>query len=201
MILTRDFYLRDANTLAKDLLGKTLVHRTAEGIAKAKIVETEAYLGGDDAASHSFGNLKSSRTAVQFGLGGFAYVFLIYGMHYCFNVVASTVDRPEVVLIRALEPVEGLELMQKRRKTDKLAQLCNGPGKLCAAMGITKEQYGEDLCGGKLYIEELCCEPFIIKTTPRINIDYAGEAKEYLWRYLIAGNRFVSGYNVKSKIE
>jgi DNA-3-methyladenine glycosylase len=109
------------------------------------------------------------------------------------NIVANSTDQPEVVLLRALEPLEGIDLMKKRRKTEKLYNLCSGPGKLCTAMGINKTHYGMDLCGDQLYLEiPEHSEPLEVIASKRINIDYAGEAKEYLWRYTIKDNKFLS---------
>lgn len=191
--ILRDFYLRDANTLAPELLGKLLVHRSQEGVTSGVIVEAEAYIGSCDKGAHSYPNKRTERTEIQFGQGGYAYVYSIYGMHSCFNVVTNVADEPEVVLVRALEPVEGIELMKRRRSTDTFEALCSGPGKLCQAMGITKAQYGCDLCGSELYIE-----PFMevkrenIMVSPRVNIDYAEECRDYMWRYFIKGNPCVS---------
>lgn len=191
--LERDFYLRDANTVAPELLGKLLVHRTKEGVTAGIIVEAEAYVGSCDKGAHSYPNKRTERTKIQFGPGGYAYIYSIYGMHSCFNVVTSVSEKPEAVLIRALEPVLGIELMQKRRNTSDLLELCNGPGKLCEAMGITKAQYGFDLCGSDLYIEmPPHAEEKKIMMSPRINIDYAEECKDYMWRYFIKDNRYVS---------
>lgn len=117
--LNRNFYLRSAEELAPALLGKILVHKTAEGVTSGIIVETEAYIGPEDKGAHSCGGVPTARTAVMFGKGGFAYVYLIYGMYSCFNVVANVKDKPEAVLIRALEPLDGVELMKMRRGTDK----------------------------------------------------------------------------------
>ncbi|MCX7842569.1 MAG: DNA-3-methyladenine glycosylase [Clostridia bacterium] len=193
MKLKREFYERNTLIVAKDLLGKHLVRVSDEGTTVGKIVEVEAYIGPDDAAAHSCRGLRSSRTEVMYGPGGFAYVYLIYGMYHCFNIVTNTSEKPEAVLIRALEPVEGLELMKIRRKTDALKKLCSGPGKLCAAMGINREQNGLDLCGDVLYLAEGDrIDEKDIAATPRINIDYAGEAKDYLWRFIIRDNKFVS---------
>lgn len=197
-MLNRQFYLRDANLVAKDLLGKLLVHNTQNGIIAGMIVELEAYMGAEDAAAHSYKNLRSSRTEVQFGEGGFAYMYLIYGMHYCFNVVTNVANKPEAILIRALEPVDGIEIMKKNRKSDNLINLCNGPGKLCSALEINKSHYGIDLCGNELHIDayqNVANENIV--ATPRVNIDYAGEAKDYLWRYYIKGNKFVSKPSTK----
>ena len=134
----RDFYIGNTLEIAEDILGKTLVHVTEEGVTKGKIVEVEVYMGTNDKASHSYNNLCSERTKIQYGNGGYAYIFTIYGMHNCMNIVTNKPGVPESLLIRALEPVDGIALMKKRRKTDKIKLLCNGPGKLCQAMGITK---------------------------------------------------------------
>lgn len=191
--LTRDFYERDTLLVAKELLGKHLVRTSEEGTTIGKIVEVEAYVGPDDAAAHSSRGIRGGRTEVMYGSGGHAYVYLIYGMYYCFNIVTNVIEKPEAVLIRALEPVDGLELMKKRRKTDALKNLCSGPGKLCSAMGISKIDYGEDLTGGEIYLlDSGRISDSEILATPRINIDYAGEAKDYPWRYVIRGNKYVS---------
>lgn len=191
--LTRDFYNRDVLLVAEEILGKTLVHITKEGTAKGKIVEVEAYNGLCDKAAHSYPNLCSERTKVQYGQGGYAYVYLIYGMYHCMNIVTNLENLPEVLLLRALEPLEGIDLMKARRKTDKIKNLCSGPGKLCQAMGITRENYGEDLCGDNFYLEDApVLMPEEIDRTKRINIDYAQEAKDFLWRFSIKGSPFAS---------
>lgn len=198
-ILKRSFYERNTLTVAKELLGKYLVRNFSEGKAVGKIVETEAYVGSEDAASHAYNNLLTARTRIQFGRGGYAYVYQIWGIHFCFNVVTEKKGRPAVVLIRSLEPIEGLQLMAKRRKINinqikDVVSLCNGPGKLCIAMDITKKLNGEDLLGDKLFLvesgEEISKEKII--STPRININYAGEARKYPWRFIIKDNFFVS---------
>lgn len=191
--LTRDFYQRDACLVARELLGKLLVHTTAEGRAAGVIVETEAYIGAYDKGAHSYPNKRTARTEVQFGPGGFAYTYQIYGMHTCFNVVTNEENVPEAVLIRALEPIEGIARMERRRKGKNRKDLCNGPGKLCQALDITKSQYGADLCGEALFIEEFQTIPDgDVLVSPRINIDYAEECRDYLWRYFIRDNAFVS---------
>lgn len=192
-MLTREFYLRDANLVAPELLGKILVHKTGEETTAGMIVEVESYLGPEDKGAHSYGNRKSERTKIQYGPGGYAYIFAIYGMHWCFNAVTNGPEKPEAILVRALEPVEGIGLMKCRRGTEKLNDLCNGPGKLCQALGITKAQYGADLCGEELYIADY--RSFTdgeIAVSPRINIDYAEEWKDRLWRYYVKGNPHVS---------
>lgn len=191
--LSREFYNRDVLTVAEEILGKILVHKTKEGVAKGKIVEVEAYNGLCDKAAHSYQNLRTERTKIQYGQGGYAYVYLIYGMHICMNIVTNRKDLPEVLLLRALEPVEGIDLMKKRRKTDNLKNLCSGPGKLSQAMGITRENYGEDLCGDSFYLEDApVLAPEEIRRTKRINIDYAEEAADFLWRFSVKGNPYVS---------
>lgn len=178
--------------VAPDLIGKQLVHHTPEGTTKGIIVEVEAYIGPHDAAAHSYRALHTARTAVQYGIGGFAYVYLIYGLHVCMNVVANRENCPEAILIRALQPVYGLELMKKRRHKDSLVDLCNGPGKLSQAMGIEKSDYGADLCGEKMYIESVKDRPPSVSATKRINIDYSGEAVDYPWRFILKGSKFIS---------
>ncbi len=184
------FYLRDALTVARELIGKILVSVTPDGICSGRIVEAEAYMGSNDAAAHSCHG-RTPRTEVLFGDGGRAYVYLIYGMYCCLNLSTNVEDKPECVLIRALEPLEGVDLMKTRRKTDRLEALCSGPGKLCAALGITRADNGVDLCGNRLYLLDDGCLPEI-NTSKRVNIDYAGEAADYEWRFYIDGNRFVS---------
>lgn len=201
-VLPREFYSRGANIAARELLGKLLVHRSPEGVCAGMIVETEAYVGPEDDGAHSFGGRRTERTEIQFGPGGYAYVFGIYGMHWCFNAVCAEVDKPEVVLVRALEPVAGIDLMERRRGTAKFNGLCNGPGKLCAALGITKAQYGLDLCGERLFIcDYRQIDQRDVRTSPRINIDYAENYKDCPWRYFIAGNACVSKVPKKYRTE
>ena len=186
----REFYLRNGLEVAKDLIGKKLVHNSPEGLTSGIIVETEAYMGAIDAAAHSYKGL-TERTKIQYGVGGYAYVYLIYGMYACFNVVANIEEIPECVLIRALQPIDGIELMKIRRKKNNLRDLCSGPGKLTQAMGITKNHYGKDLCDDEIFIEEKIFNP-TITATKRINVDYAGDAANYLWRFILTDNKFLS---------
>ena len=191
MKLSRDFYLRDVNIIARDLIGKILVHETKEGITSGIIVETEAYRGPDDKASHTYNNKRTARTEIQYKQGGFAYIYLIYGLYYCFNVTVNSENKPEAVLIRALEPLEGISIMMTRRRTQRIKNLCNGPGKLCDALAINQSSYGADLCGNSLYIRN--DEKFYdVMTSPRINIDYSQEYKFLPWRYFAADNIYVS---------
>jgi DNA-3-methyladenine glycosylase len=194
--LPRDFYRRDAVAVARGLLGAILVKRSAEGEASGVIVETEAYAGHDDAACHAFKHHApppGHRTRVMFGDGGYAYVYFIYGMHNCFNVTANLAGKPEAVLIRALEPAEGVDLMRARRNAQDVGNLCRGPGKLCQALGITQGDYGRDLCGDELFIVEGSPVPDEnALATPRINVDYAGEASAYPYRFVIKDSKFLS---------
>ncbi|HEX3045973.1 MAG TPA: DNA-3-methyladenine glycosylase [Bacillota bacterium] len=191
--LKRSFYERDALTVAKDILGKYLVTYTPAGTTVGKIIEVEAYMGFVDAGSHTYQGKRTARTEVIFGPGGHAYVYLIYGMYYCLNIIVNRIDVPEVVLIRALEPVDGIELMKQRRGTDRILNLCSGPGKLSTAMGISLKENGIDLCGETMYLlSGDTVDSRKITRTPRINIDYAGEARDYPWRFLVQDNPFVS---------
>ncbi|MDR1979421.1 MAG: DNA-3-methyladenine glycosylase [Synergistaceae bacterium] len=194
--LKRSFYLQDAVSLAQALLGKMLVH-VIDGVETGGlIIETEAYAGREDAACHSYKRQSPSgehRTDVMFGPGGYAYVYLIYGMYNCFNVVANVENEPEAVLIRAVEPRQGISAMRERRKTRDVKKLCNGPGKLSIALGITREHYGADLCGGGLFITEAeSIHASRILATPRINVDYAKEAARLPYRFIIRDNEFLS---------
>ncbi|MGE5552885.1 MAG: DNA-3-methyladenine glycosylase [Betaproteobacteria bacterium] len=196
--LPRSFYERRALDLAPDLLGRILVHHAPEGRTSGIIVEVEAYVGPLDRAAHSYGGRPTRRTRVMFGPPGRAYVFFVYGMHYCFNVVAAGEGEPEAVLVRAVEPLEGIELMALRRrlpvKTERdLIRLTNGPGKLAAALGIDMTHYGIDLTGDRLFLEE--GQPVLpekIVASPRIGVAYAGEWADRPWRFSVAGSPYVS---------
>lgn len=189
----REFYLKSALETAPKLLGKKLVHKTKDGVCSGMIVEVEAYCGENDKGSHAYKNRRTERTEIMFGEGGFSYVYSIYGMYCCFNVTANVKDKPECVFIRALEPVDGIELMRKRRGVEKISELCSGPAKLCTALGIDKSCYGLDLLGDELYIEDFREIPKSkICVSPRINIDYAEDDKDNLWRFFISENKFVS---------
>ena len=191
MKLEREFYLRDGLTVARELIGKKLVTNLPDGLTSGIIVETEAYMGAIDAAAHSYRG-KTERTKIFYGAGGFVYVYLIYGMHLCTNVVANVENVPEAVLIRALEPVDGIELMKRRRGKKNLRELCSGPGKLSRALGVTKNFYGLDLCGDEIFIETTKNFQAAIAATKRINVDYAGKAADYLWRFVAADSKFLS---------
>jgi len=181
MRLRRSFFAQPADRVARELLGMRLFFRRPEGVvAVGRIVETEAYLGPRDLASHArFGRTK--RTEVMFGPPGHAYVFLIYGMHSCLNVVTSPRGEAQAVLLRALEPIRNLELSTR------------GPGRLCRALGVDRRLNGEDLRGDRLWIERAPPPAERIKVTARIGVDYAGHWKRRRLRYLLAGNAWVSG--------
>ncbi|WP_342366651.1 DNA-3-methyladenine glycosylase [Clostridium aminobutyricum] len=198
--LTREFYNRDSVIVAKELLGKILVHEIDGQKIAAKIVETEAYMGIEDKAAHSYGGRRTPRVEVMYGGPGFSYVFLIYGMYYCFNIVTREAGTPQAVLIRAVEPMEGVDAMAQNRfkkaynqlSKSQIKGLTNGPGKLCRALLIDKSLNGEDLCGSKLYVEEGQEDKGTIVSSKRVGIDYAEEAKDYLWRFYIKDNNYVS---------
>jgi DNA-3-methyladenine glycosylase len=190
--LTREFYARPVLQVARECIGKVLVHRTAEGIAAGRIVEAEAYRGPLDLAAHSARGL-TKRTTAMYGPPGHAYVYLLYGISWAMNIVTTADGVPHAVLIRAIEPLLGIDLMaRRRRKPPDSRELTNGPGKLTNALAITGADYGRDLCGGRLYLER--CEVPVgrIRTSPRINVDYAGAWALKRWRFYERGNRYVS---------
>ena len=189
-MLPRSFYTRDTLTAARELLAKHLVRRVGEPELVGRIVEVEAYGGADDPASHAYRGM-TPRNQVMFGKGGFAYVYFTYGKHYCFNVTTEKEGVPGAVLLRALQPVSGIEMMQKNRGVKRLRNLTNGPGKLTQAMSITKEQNGLDLARSR--------ELFIVK--PRVKDDFEVVSArrvgirvgvEKPWRFYIKNNKFVS---------
>jgi DNA-3-methyladenine glycosylase len=193
MKLNKEFYRRDTLVVAKELLGKTIIHKSDEGVTSGKIVDVEAYIGPHDKGSHSYNWNRTKRTETMYLDGGTIYVYLIYGMYHCFNIVSNQKEMPEAILIRAIEPLTGLDLMEKRRKTSKIKNLCSGPGKLCIAMGFNKSLDGESIVNDNVYIEDgdvLHTDDIV--QSKRINIDYAKECKEYLWRFTIRHNQYIS---------
>jgi DNA-3-methyladenine glycosylase len=202
--LPREFYLQpDTLQTARDLLGQTLVVPSDTGArVSGIIVETEAYLGAEDKAAHSFRNRRTTRTEVIFGEGGHAYVFFVYGMYYQLNVVLGETGVPHCILIRAVEPVEGIDIMRDRRRAKKGKpaiktmpdkNLTSGPGKLCIALGIDKTFNGEDLTGNRIWIEKNKTAPNeSIASGPRVGIDYAEEFIEKPWRFWLKNNPYVS---------
>jgi DNA-3-methyladenine glycosylase len=199
--LLRRFYLQPTLRIARALLGKILVHETPEGVAAGRIVEVEAYRGPADRAAHSYGGRRTPRNEVMYGPPGHAYVYFIYGMHHCMNVVCRPRGVPEAVLLRALEPVAGEDLMRRRRRLmDGPAwRLCRGPGALCAALGITRAENGSDLVRGRLRILDAPAVPAgRVACTPRIGVAYAGADAARLWRLLARGSPAVSGPRVEA---
>ena len=195
--LPRSFYLAPTLTVARRLLGKVLVHEAPDGVAAGRIVETEAYRGPADRAAHSRGGHRSPRNEVMYGPPGHAYVYFVYGMHHCVNVVTQPRDVPEAVLIRALEPLDGLELMRRRRGLPEAAppwRLCRGPGALCQALGIDRTRNGADLVAGRLRVLDAPDLPRArIARSTRIGVAYAGPDAARPWRFFVTGLPAVSG--------
>jgi DNA-3-methyladenine glycosylase len=194
--LARSFYLRPTLRVARALLGKVLVHQTPEGRTAGRIVEVEAYRGPADRAAHTAGGHRSPRNETMWGPPGHAYVYFVYGMHHCVNVVTRAAGVPEAVLIRALDPLDGLDLMRvRRRRPDAPAwQLCRGPGALCQALGVTRRQDGADLVRGPLRILDAApVESRLVRRTPRIGVAYAGADALRPWRFLVSATPTVSG--------
>lgn len=201
--LKRKFFERPAVEVAPDILGKILVRKSGNKVISGKIVEVEAYVGEDDLACHAR-NGKTERNKVMYDHGGLVYIYLIYGMYYNFNIVTAKEHVPEAVLIRALEPMEGLDLakrnLEKFGKVRADKDFMKGPGKLCAALSLDKTFYAEDITkSNQIWIEDSLhfCHPheggnLKIETSKRIGIDYADTYRNKLWRYTIKGNKFVS---------
>lgn len=185
--LNRDFYLRPTLEVASALLGKVFVYRDEQDL-RGRIVEVEAYIGQDDPACHArFG--KTARNAVMFGPGGFTYVYFIYGMYDMLNFVCEREGFPAACLVRALEPLEGIEFMKKRRGSDDPIKLTNGPGKLTQALGLSVAQSGLDLVSEEICVVDDGFVPEKIGRSPRIGIKTGLELN---WRFFIEGNKFVS---------
>jgi DNA-3-methyladenine glycosylase len=189
--LPRSFYEQPTLEVARQLLGKYLVRKHPDGVAVGRIVETEAYVGPEDKACHASRG-RTQRTEIMFGPAGHAYVYFVYGFHHMLNIVTEAVDFPAAVLIRAVEPVQGIALMKKRRDSVQPRNLASGPGKLCEAFAIDRGLNGSDLCGNVLYVSDSGEPVTKVVTTPRIGVDYAGKWKHKPWRFLIRGNPFVS---------
>ncbi len=203
--LPKSFYTRsDVVQIARELLGKYLVTDINDKITVGKIVETEAYCGAIDKACHAHLNKKTERTKIMFEEGGVAYVYLVYGMYKLFNIVTNEYGKADAVLIRAVEPIEGVETMLERRKMEKIKDkdgklklkrnLTAGPGVLSIAMGIDLFDYGQDLTENRIWIEdrrEIIEENEIIASA-RVNIDYAQEDKDLPWRFRVKNNKWTS---------
>lgn len=202
--LDKEFYNRDSIIVAKDLLGKLLIHEVDGQRISAKIVETEAYMGFEDKAAHSYGGKRTPRVEVMYGEPGFSYIFTIYGIHCCFNVVTREKGIPQAVLVRAAEPAEGIELMAQNRfgksythlTKSQIKGLTSGPGKLCRALAINHSLNGADLCSDELYVEDVENEEFGIIATKRVGVEHSEEAKDYPWRFYIKDNEYVSNISL-----
>ncbi len=193
--LPKEFYTRKCLPVAKELIGKVFVRKKGRKVYSGIIVETEAYTGSTDAASHAYRG-KTERNKFMFSEGGAAYVYFTYGNHYCMNVVVEKENISHAVLIRALEPVDGIEYMKKNRGTDNIYNLTSGPGKLTEAMEISLKQNGADLTGDELFITE-SAEQTKIKFLKSKRIGITKNADK-LYRFYAADNPFVSRVNVNA---
>ncbi|HYK03680.1 MAG TPA: DNA-3-methyladenine glycosylase [Thermoanaerobaculia bacterium] len=196
--LPRAFYFGDTVGIARSLLGCVLWRRLEHGeLLAARIVETEAYLGANDLASHARKGLRSPRNESMYLEGGHAYVYFTYGMHWCMNVVTGEADIAEAVLLRAAEPLHGIEVIRERRpKAKKDHDLMNGPGKICMALDIDRRLDGQSLRGDALWLSPRDIEVAEddIAVSPRIGIDNSGDAAAWPLRFFLRGNRNVSAY-------
>ena len=192
--LTEDFFTRDALTVGKELIGKYLVREIDNEKIIVKITETESYLGDIDKACHAYGGKITDRTKTFYLNGGTIYVYLIYGMYYCFNIITDTINKPSAVLIRGAEPVKNIEKLSMLRYSRSYSDLTtyqrknflNGPGKLCNALSIDTSFNEKSILSNEIYIlDNKEFDTNIIKKGKRINIDYAEEAKDFLWRFYI----------------
>ena len=195
--LPDDFYHGDTVAIARALLGSVLWRKRGRELLAARIVECEAYLGANDAASHARRGLRSARNESMYLEGGHAYVYFTYGMHWCMNVVTQEADTAEAVLLRAAQPLRGIESMRKRRiKAKRDVDLMNGPGKLCQALDIDRALDGESLDGNKLWLtgRDIDVNDDDIAVSPRIGVDNSGDAAAWPLRFFLRGNPYVSSY-------
>ena len=194
--LDRSFYRRsDVLQLASDLLGKVLVTEIDGSRCSGIIVETEAYKAPEDKASHAYGNKRTSRTEIMFGEGGFAYVYICYGIHYLFNIVTGGMDQAHAVLIRAIEPMENPNIMLERRKMIRIeSRMTAGPGVLTKALGIDLKMNGMDLCAqdSQVWIEDMGNQVTDVVRSPRVGVDYAEECALWDWRFRVKGSQWTS---------
>jgi len=202
--LDYSFYNRDdVVQIAKELLGKVLVTRFEGERTSGRIVETEAYAGAIDRASHAYGHRRTARTEVMYQKAGTAYVYLCYGIHHLFNVVTNKRDIPHAILIRALEPLEGIDVMLRRTGKKKLDHtLTRGPGNVSKALGLHTSHTGTSLLKNEIFIGddgfEIASDS--IQSTARIGVDYAGEDAKLLYRFIVRGNKYLSGHKVMVEI-
>jgi DNA-3-methyladenine glycosylase len=173
--LPSDFYRRDVVEVARDLLGCVIESRVGGVLTTGRIVEVEAYLGEHDPAAHCYGGRRTERTAPMYGPPGTAYIYFTYGMHWCMNAVTGPTGEASAVLIRALEPLEGMQAMERRRQTRKRTLLCSGPAKLCRSLGVTGRLNGHVLRHSPLRIRGPAAQPVKLGTSPRIGISRAAD--------------------------
>lgn len=191
--LPRSFYEGEVVDVARAMIGTVLVHVTPQGTVAGRIVESEAYRGPEDLAAHSSGGRRTKRTEAMFGPAGHAYMFRLYGMHWAFNTVCAAAGTPHAVLVRAVEPLLGADLMASRRGVPAdSTRLSNGPGKVCAALDLSAAAYGTDLCAPSAMLFLAAGTAGKVGSSPRINIDYAGAWIAKPWRFYERGNRWVS---------
>jgi DNA-3-methyladenine glycosylase len=192
--LSIDFYRRDdVARIAQELLGKYIITNFEQQYTVGRIVETEAYAGIIDKASHAYNNRRTARTEVMFGDAGHAYVYLCYGIHHLFNVVCNVPDKPDAVLIRGIEPVEGINIMQQRFQQNKFnSSIGRGPGNVSKALALSVKHTGLSLQQQELFLAEEMQEQFAVMTSPRIGVDYAGDHAKWLYRFFIQDHPQVS---------
>ncbi len=194
--LSRSFYTReDVVAISRELLGKFLVTKINGAVTAGMITETEAYNGMEDRASHAYNGRRTARTEIMYSAGGTAYVYLCYGIHHLFNIVTNKKSIPHAVLIRAIEPVDGIEMMMKRRKMKELShRLTAGPGSMSRAVGITTRHTGMNLSGNTIWVEDrgVYFNSDDIVSSERIGVEYAGEHAKRLWRFTVKGNQWMS---------
>ncbi|RZL57022.1 MAG: DNA-3-methyladenine glycosylase [Pedobacter sp.] len=199
MKLKAEYYLNeDAIFLAKDLLGKVLYTKINDEVTAGIIIETEAYFGIKDKASHAYGGRRTNRTETMYSEGGIAYVYLCYGMHHLFNVVSSVNDEPHAILIRAIEPLVGIEIIEHRRNMSRSKPaISSGPGSAAKALGIDKSINAKNLTGDEVWIEDHGTRYHSdeIAAGPRVGIAYAQEHALLPWRFFVKGNKYVSKPN------
>jgi DNA-3-methyladenine glycosylase len=197
------FYQRgDVAQIAQDLLGKILVTRLDGGYTSGRIVETEAYVGVTDRASHAYGGRRTARTEVMYGRAGTAYIYLCYGVHHLFNVVTGSPGVPHAILIRALEPIQGIQTMMKRTAKQRSDfSLTKGPGNLSKALGLATQYSGMSLLGRTTYIVDDGLRPadFQVAATTRIGVDYAGADAKRPLRFILQGSKYLSGKPVHER--
>ena len=187
--LERSFYERYTVEVARELIGKLLIRKMGRNLLIGRIVEAEAYRGRDDPASHASRG-PTQRSKIMFGRGGYAYIYFTYGNHYMFNVTTEPPGKPGAVLIRALEPLEGIEIMKKNRGVEDLRLLTSGPGRLTKAFGIDKSLNGVDLtCSDELFLADDGCREYVVESSPRIGVSGGKKRK---WRFYAVGNIYVS---------